>query len=415
MNRFVFIEREKALCPVVLLCRLLRVSRSGFYAWHRRPTSARGLADEVLTEQIRAFHAASRATYGSPRIHADLADAGVNVGRKRVARLMRADHVVGVSAARTRYGTGTVSDPAAAGTPDLVNRDFTATRPDQLWVADVTYVPTLAGWLYLTTVLDVFSRRVIGWSMASHRKTTRSFVTFASTSRPPVEGRTSRSGSLPRARHGLSGQDPLRNSGDSDRLGPGLYDWRAVVGGSQLPLDLAKDPAEQYQAGLLVARGVNSGDWAVVTPGLLNDAILPVALIGSDLLSQPTAGQLMLRNYATVLQAVSDFYKRQTGFALRVLPPVLEVSTHTSSQWISLSKASADAAHRYDLNNALRADYERVLPPPNPVQPRRCSPLQPGQRGRLARGGRLRPRCHRAESGDFNHLPATGDSTRMHR
>jgi len=123
---------------VVLMCRLLRVSRSGFYAWQVRPTSARGLADEVLLEQIRTFHAGSRATYGSPRIHADLADVGIRVGRKRVARLMRADRLVGVSAARTRHGTTTVSDPAAAGTPDLVNRSFTATRPGQLWVADVT-------------------------------------------------------------------------------------------------------------------------------------------------------------------------------------------------------------------------------------------------------------------------------------
>jgi putative transposase len=171
VNQFVFIDTEKALYPVTLLCRLLKVSRSGFYAWHGRPASARRLADEVLTEQIRGFYVASRETYGAPRIHADLADAGVRVGVKRVARLMRADRLVGVSANRTRYGTGTIADPAAAGIPDLVDRKFTATRPDQLRVADVTYVPTMAGWLYLATVLDVFSRRVIGWSMASHRKT----------------------------------------------------------------------------------------------------------------------------------------------------------------------------------------------------------------------------------------------------
>ena len=171
MSRFVFIEREKALYPVIMLCRLLKLSRSGFYAWQSRPASVRALADEVLLEQIRSFHAASRATYGAPRVHADLAEAGVRVGRKRVARLMRSDRLVGVCATRTRYGTGIVADPRVAGTPDLVNQAFRAQRPDQLWVADVTYVPTTAGWLYLATVLDVFSRRVIGWSMASHRKT----------------------------------------------------------------------------------------------------------------------------------------------------------------------------------------------------------------------------------------------------
>ena len=171
MNRFVFIDTEKALYPIIMLCRLLKVSRSGFYAWLGRPASARQLADEVLTEQIRGFYASSRQTYGSPRVHADLIDAGVRVGRKRVARLMRADGLIGVGALKTRYGTGTVADPAAAGIADLVERKFAATAPDQLWVADVTYVPTIAGWLYLATVLDVFSRRVIGWSMASHRKT----------------------------------------------------------------------------------------------------------------------------------------------------------------------------------------------------------------------------------------------------
>lgn len=169
MTRFGFVDREKAHYPVNLLCQLLKISRSGYYAWSKRPRSARALADEVLTEQIRSFHDASRKTYGAPRIHDDLSDAGVHVGRKRVARLMRAEGLQGVHRRSWRHATK--QDPAALPAPDLVNRKFTATAPDQLWVADVTYVPTVEGWLYLATVLDVFSRRVLGWSMDSHRKT----------------------------------------------------------------------------------------------------------------------------------------------------------------------------------------------------------------------------------------------------
>jgi putative transposase len=154
---------------VNLLCRLLKVSRSGFYAWAARAPSKRAIADGVLTEQIKSFHEASRRTYGSPRIFDDLKEAGVQVGRKRVARLMRNEGLQGVHRRSWRHATK--QDPAAAPAPDLVNRKFTATAPDQLWVADVTYVPTVAGWLYLATVLDVFSRRVLGWSMDSNRKT----------------------------------------------------------------------------------------------------------------------------------------------------------------------------------------------------------------------------------------------------
>jgi len=169
VSRFRFIDVERAHYPVNLLCRRLKVSRSGFYAWTIRTPSKRALADEVLTEQIRGFHTASRRTYGSPRIFDDLKDAGVHVGRKRVARLMRADGLQGVHRRSWRHATK--QDPAAVPAPDLVNRKFTATAPDQIWVADVTYVPTVEGWLYLATVLDVFSRRVLGWSMDSNRKT----------------------------------------------------------------------------------------------------------------------------------------------------------------------------------------------------------------------------------------------------
>ncbi len=170
MTRFAFIDREKALYDLTVLCRLLKVSRSGFYAWLRRPLSARAIADQVLTEQIRDAFDDNRQVYGSPRIHAELADGGVRVGKKRVARLMRKAEIVGCHR-RKRSFSITKQNPKAEAAPDLVDRKFIATRPNQLWVADVTYVPTVEGWLYLACVTDVFSRLIVGWSMASHRKT----------------------------------------------------------------------------------------------------------------------------------------------------------------------------------------------------------------------------------------------------
>jgi putative transposase len=167
---FRLIEQEKAHHPISLLCRVLGVSRAGFYAWSGRPLSARARADQALTEQIRHIHSRSRATYGAPRIHAELRmDHGVHVGRKRVARLMRTAGLVGCHR-RRRYGL-TRRDPQATAAPDLLNRDFTAQRPDQVWTADITYIPTWSGWLYLAVVLDVFSRRVVGWAMAEHLRT----------------------------------------------------------------------------------------------------------------------------------------------------------------------------------------------------------------------------------------------------
>lgn len=155
---------------MAVLCELLRVSRSGFYAWASRPKSAHAVADEVLTEQIREVFDANRRVYGSPRIHTELADEGIHVGRKRVARLMKTAGIVGCHR-RKRSFSITRQDPATQAAPDLVDRRFTRERPNQLWVADVTYVPTVQGWLYLACVTDVFSRLVLGWSMASHRKT----------------------------------------------------------------------------------------------------------------------------------------------------------------------------------------------------------------------------------------------------
>ena len=155
--------------PIATMCRLLGVSASGYYAWQDRPPSARSAADAVLLEHIREAHAQSYGTYGAPRLHAELAAKGILVGRKRVARLMRAAGLAGVS--RRKGPRTTRRREGARPAPDLVERNFTAERPDQLWVADITYVPTWAGFLYLAVVLDAFSRRVVGWAMATHLRT----------------------------------------------------------------------------------------------------------------------------------------------------------------------------------------------------------------------------------------------------
>ncbi len=156
---------HRAEFRVTTMARVLGVSTSGFYAWLRRPRSARSKAAGVLAERIRAIHERSRGTYGAPRIQAELADEGVLVSRKRVARLMRESGLTGASR-RKKPGT-TRRDKDARPAPDLVDREFSADAPDRLWVADITYVPTLAGFLYLAVVLDVFSRRIVGWAMDS--------------------------------------------------------------------------------------------------------------------------------------------------------------------------------------------------------------------------------------------------------
>jgi putative transposase len=164
-----FVERERAAFPVTMLCRVLGVSPSGFWAWRARPRSARAASDGALTERIRAIHAASRGTYGAPRIRAELVAAGTGCARKRVARLMRDAGLAGVH--RRRHVRTTRRAAGASAAPDLVGRDFNASGPDRLWVADITYLPTDAGFLYLAAVVDAWSRRVVGWSMAGHLRT----------------------------------------------------------------------------------------------------------------------------------------------------------------------------------------------------------------------------------------------------
>ena len=154
---------------IATMARVLGVSPSGYYAWRTRERSAHEASDVALSARVRAIHERSRGTYGAPRIHAELAAEGTPVSRKRVARVMREAGLAGVS--RRKGPRTTRRDPQARPAPDLVERRFEAEAPDRLWVADITYVPTAAGFLYLAVVLDVFSRRVVGWSMANHLRT----------------------------------------------------------------------------------------------------------------------------------------------------------------------------------------------------------------------------------------------------
>jgi len=162
-------KANQATFHVATMARVLGVSSSGFYAWLKRPRSERSRSDDELLEQVREIHERSSGTYGAPRIHAQLRESGVAVGRKRVARLMREAGLAGVGRRKTPHTTQ--RDPEATPAPDLVNREFEADAPDRLWVVDITFVPTGTGFLYLAIVLDVFSRRIVGWSMASHLRT----------------------------------------------------------------------------------------------------------------------------------------------------------------------------------------------------------------------------------------------------
>jgi putative transposase len=152
------------------MCRVLHVSTSGYYAWYQRQPSERTQADQKLSQRIHEIHQKSKGTYGAPRIHAELADIDkLHVGRKRVARLMRAEGLRGVS--RRKAPHATQRQPGARPAPDLVQRNFTAEAPNRLWVADITYIATWTGWLYLAVVVDAWSRKVVGWAMSTHLQT----------------------------------------------------------------------------------------------------------------------------------------------------------------------------------------------------------------------------------------------------
>lgn len=161
---------NQAEFPVRAMCRVLGLSPSGYYAWLNRPPSERAKRDAELVVKIQAVFDGNRQVYGRPRIFADLKEAGEEVGEKRVGRLMKQEGIQGASR-RKRGPKTTKRNKDARPAPDLVERNFTADGPDQLWVADITYVPTWAGFLFLAVVLDAWSRRIVGWAMATHLRT----------------------------------------------------------------------------------------------------------------------------------------------------------------------------------------------------------------------------------------------------
>ncbi|MFO0727249.1 MAG: IS3 family transposase [Myxococcota bacterium] len=164
--RFEFIHAEKANFPIDLLCSALEVSRSGYYAWRDRGRSARSKADQRLLEEIQASSKRSRGAYGSPRIHRDLRSRGTHVGRKRVERLMRAAGLQGKK--RRPYRVTTLSEHAYKRFKNVLNRQFAVKGANQVWAGDITYIATNAGWYYLAVVLDLQSRKVIGWAFENH-------------------------------------------------------------------------------------------------------------------------------------------------------------------------------------------------------------------------------------------------------
>lgn len=163
-------KANQATYPVRVMCRLLKISKSGFYGWLHRPMSNRARSDIALTAKIHAIHRRSREAYGASMIHAELADDhDIYVGRKRVARLMRSAGLRGVQ--MKRFVRTTIPDAYSAVAVDRVDRCVQAPGPDRLWVADITYIPTWSGFLYLSMVLDVWSRKIVGWAMESHLRT----------------------------------------------------------------------------------------------------------------------------------------------------------------------------------------------------------------------------------------------------
>jgi putative transposase len=164
--RFVFIRAEEAVWPVLVMCQVLCVSRSGYYAWRSRPASSRAVADNELVVEIKAAHDAGRGNYGSPRVHRVLRKNGWHVGKKRVARLMQREGIV--VKRRKKFVITTDSKHADPIAPNVLNREFDVELPNTAWVTDVTYVWTVQGWLYFAAILDLCSRRVVGWASSAH-------------------------------------------------------------------------------------------------------------------------------------------------------------------------------------------------------------------------------------------------------
>lgn len=161
--RFAFIEAHRPMWRLQRMCRMLNVSKTGYFAWRHRPESSRSVEDRALTTRIRVIHAESRKTYGSPRVHRELCAQGTSISRKRVERLMREASVY--VKPKARFVVTTDSAHGLPVAPNLLEQDFTATAPNRRWVTDITYVPTDEGWLYVAAILDLFSRRAVGWAM----------------------------------------------------------------------------------------------------------------------------------------------------------------------------------------------------------------------------------------------------------
>jgi transposase InsO family protein len=166
---YAFIAKHAGVFPVRRMCQVLAVSPSGYYDWRKRPPSERQKANEKLLAAIRCEHEASRQTYGSPRVHAALKRQGFEAGRNRIARLMQAHGIVG-KAPKRKYPVTTQRAEGGLVAPNLLTQDFTASRPNQKWLADITYVDTAEGWLYLALVMDLFARPIVGWAMADHMR-----------------------------------------------------------------------------------------------------------------------------------------------------------------------------------------------------------------------------------------------------
>jgi transposase InsO family protein len=186
--KFRFISAHREIFKVGRMCSLLNVSRSGYYAWLKRPESRRSRQNRILEDKIRVFHAASHGIYGAPKIHQDLIDDGVRCGKNRVARIMREAGIR--SRTKRKFKATTNSKHKLPVAPNLLNRNFTADAPGRTWVADITYVPTNEGWLYLAAIMDLFNRQIIGWATSSRmtRQLTIDALKMAVDRQKPLQG-----------------------------------------------------------------------------------------------------------------------------------------------------------------------------------------------------------------------------------
>lgn len=187
--KYQFIAAHREEFEIRVMCRVLRISRSGYYAWLKRPTSPREMADQELMQHIKEIHHQSRQTYGSPRIQAELAENGVNCGHKRVARLMRDEELWAKQSRKFKVTTTDSAHPYPVA-PNRLDQNFSASRPDEKWLTDITYIPTAEGWLYLAVVMDLYSRRIVGWAMADtlERSLVIAALTMAIKMRQPPPG-----------------------------------------------------------------------------------------------------------------------------------------------------------------------------------------------------------------------------------